>query len=80
MIFNTIFCVLLLKEKLYFIRLVALIVICLGASLFLGLGENSAREMTLEEILDLYARPISVVYIAIIVSLISCFFIINYRI
>ena len=80
MIFNTIFCVLLLKEKLYFIRLVALVVICLGSSLFLGLGENNGGTMTLEEILDLYARPISVVYIAIIVSLISCFFILNFKI
>lgn len=79
-IFNTIFCVLLLKEKLYLIRLVALVVICVGASLFLGLGQDVGGEPTLDAILALYARPISVLYIAIIVTLISCFFITNFKI
>ena len=47
-IFNTIFCVLLLKEKLYFIRLVAVIVICIGSSIFLSLGKNSEEDMTFD--------------------------------
>ena len=39
-IFNTIFCVILLKEKLYLIRLVALVIIMVGTCLFLSLGKN----------------------------------------
>ena len=79
-IFNTIFCVLLLKEKLYLIRLVALVVICLGSSLFLGLGQNAESPTDLDGILALYRRPVSVVYIIVIVTLISCFFIMNFKI
>ena len=77
MIFNTIFCVLLLKEKLYYIRLVGIAVICLGSSLFLGLGKNNDEELKLDEILKLFTRLISVVYTAIIVGLIIYFININ---
>ena len=64
-IFNTILSVTLLKEKLVKKDIVAMTFICIGSILFLIVAKNDPEEYTVKTLLDLYFRPISLVYVAL---------------
>ena len=64
-IWNTIFSVCFLKEKLLKKDMVAMVFICIGSILFLMIAKNDPEAYTPKSLLDLITRPISIVYIAL---------------
>ena len=64
-IFNTIFSVTLLNEKLVKKDILAMLFICIGSILFLIIAKNDPEEYTPKSLLDLITRPISIVYMVL---------------
>jgi drug/metabolite transporter (DMT)-like permease len=61
-IFNTGLSVTLLNEKLLKKDILAMTFICIGSILFLTVAKNDPEEYTVSTLMDLYIRPISIVY------------------
>jgi drug/metabolite transporter (DMT)-like permease len=64
-IFNTVFSVTLLNEKLVKKDILAMLFICIGSILFLIIAKNDPEEYTPKSLLDLITRPISIAYMAL---------------
>jgi len=64
-IFNTIFSVTLLNEKLVKKDILAMLFICIGSVLFLVIAKNDTTEYTPKSLLDLITRPISIAYMVL---------------
>ena len=64
-IFNTIFSVIILKEKVHKSDFAAGFLICFGSILFLMLAKNENKKFSEEELFALYKRPLAITYIMI---------------
>lgn len=69
-IFNTLFSVFLLKEPLRRWDLISIMLICVGSILFLLVAKNDEVNYSEKQLLDLYLRPISLLFITLSIAFI----------
>ena len=78
-IFNTIFSVIFLKEKIKCNDIGAIIMICIGTVLFLSIAKNDHRAYTENQLFNLFQKPLAYLYLGISIFLSICVFIYVHR-
>jgi len=61
-IFNTFFAINFLGEKLHAKRVVGIVLICIGSSLFLSLAKNDSKNYTQMDLFKLFGRSAAISY------------------
>jgi len=79
-VFNTIFSVIFLKENYTAGDVVALMIICAGATLFMMLAKNTSSKITRDELSEMFYQPTSISFFIVSFIFAKITWTINYRI